>query len=252
MPGADHGDVAPGCDEQQTRSLSDDRIRITELNFGGYAGADGGQGAADDHVHGGGELKDRFGRPHRQRGQQIIGPSAEIVDHHAGAYVKGFATHPVHNPSAHHPVFLHQQPGGLRIIGELRAPSGGGMQIGEQQAFRVVDLRVIPHGAAGHVLLIHMRDELFHPLLGNHVAHGQTLAVLQSAVAVAAQDVVHQHGDRHHLRPFDLMTIGGHQAGENTDEMRSDAHDRPAFDDGFTHADEIRMLQIAQAAMNDL
>ena len=70
-------------------------------------------------------------------------------------------------------------------------------------------------------------------------------------IPVIADYIIQNETDLHHLGPLHKMTVGGHNARERMDQMRRHLQHEFSFPDGFSHALDIQLLKVTEAAMDN-
>ena len=182
-------------------------------------------------------------------GPQPVGPHAGGVDHVVGAHLEALAAERVAHADAARAPALVEQVGDLQAAGAHRAEALGLAQHGQHEP-AVVGLAVVEEVARGGRAARQRRQALDDLVAADHaMALGLPVAVLAPAPAGHRVVEVEAHAD-HAVGP--RAVEGGHDEGQRADEVRRELDHQLALEQRLAHEREIEVLQVAQAAVDEL
>ena len=184
--------------------------------------------------------------------QQLRHPRTGRVDDHSGLDVEAATVQRIFRMDADHAVAFPNQGFRLHVVGHHGPGAGRRLDHADHQPFGVQRQPVVPLRRARDRRVRERRQdpEAFAARKGRAV--GDFPRRIEMPVAVAAQDVVRQHSESHHRPAFQGQPARRHDARHGRDQVRSRPQQDAPLADGFQHARQIRLLQVAQAAMDDL
>ncbi len=203
---------------------------------------------------------------------QLVGPHAGGVDHVGGAHVEALAALAVESLHAMCATVALQQAGHVQAVGADRAEALGLAKDGEHES-RVVGLAVIEEVAARRLAAGERRQQLQDLLAGDDpvalraprlavVGLGRALArralgppapgaARAQAIPVDGHHVVEVQADAD--QPVGVRALErGHHQRQRAHQMRGERHHQLALQQRLAHEPEVEVLQIAQAAVDEL
>ena len=184
-------------------------------------------------------------------GPQPVRPHAGRVDHVVGPDLQLGAGLGVDHPRPAGAAAVLEQRDGLEPVGDHRAEARGFGDHGQHQP-HVVRLAVVEQVAAGRPAGGQRRQQLDHLVAGDRaMARGAPVLVVAPAPPDRGHDVVHVQPDAG--QPVRAGAVEGrHHERERPHEVRGERDVELALEQRLAHQPEIEVLQVAQAAVDEL
>ena len=209
--------------------------------------------AAGDEIHALGEAGDAFGG-HRPGGeaQQLGDPGAGAVHGKRRADLELVARERIARPDALDLLRAAQEPHCGDVVGDLGARIRRVQKALEEHPIGVLHLTVVPCHAPGHPLAGDARDQSKQLVPREHPARRQALGKRQVAVTTEADQVVQPQRAPERLPAARAVAVGRDHEAQRADQMRGGAQPEAPLGQGLPNPGQIQVLQIAQAAMDQL
>ena len=114
-------------------------------------------------------------------------------------------------------------------------------------------LRVVPEDAAGQVLGFDAGSKLETIIAGQRFPRREMFLPIMDTVSIPTHEIVDEECDPHRCTALhDAPSIRGNEKRKWMDEVRRDAHQVAPLSHRLPHTLEIRMLEVADAAVDRL